>query len=93
MTPRRSVSRRPRLFSSARGTQLFQVLQHGEHSPEVEEGLARSAPNIIQMDPPSHTELRNLMNVQFKPKAVQETEAHMRKIVCETLDRASSGSF
>jgi cholest-4-en-3-one 26-monooxygenase len=27
------------------------------------------------------------MNVQFKPAAVRETEAHMRKIVCETLDR------
>jgi cholest-4-en-3-one 26-monooxygenase len=47
---------------------------------------------LIQMDPPGHTELRNLMNVQFKPRTVHDTEAHMRKIVCETLDRLESRS-
>ena len=44
------------------------------------------------MDPPDHSELRNLMNVQFKPRAVLETEPHMRKIVGETLDRLASRS-
>ena len=47
---------------------------------------------LIQMDPPDTPELRNLMNVQFKPAAVRETEAHMRKIVCETLDRLEGRS-
>jgi cholest-4-en-3-one 26-monooxygenase len=32
------------------------------------------------------------MNVQFKPGAVQETEAHMRQVVFETLDRLASRS-
>jgi cholest-4-en-3-one 26-monooxygenase len=44
------------------------------------------------MDPPGHTELRNLMNVQFKPRAIRQREAHMRKIVCETLDRLDGQS-
>jgi cholest-4-en-3-one 26-monooxygenase len=52
--------------------------------------LART--QLIQMDPPGHTELRNLMNLQFKPRAVRDTEAHMRKIVCETLDPLESQS-
>jgi cholest-4-en-3-one 26-monooxygenase len=44
------------------------------------------------MDPPGHTELRSLMNVQFKPASVRETETQMRKIVCETLDRLEGRS-
>jgi len=44
------------------------------------------------MDPPDHTELRNLMNTNFKPRAALETEPHMRKIVCEALDRLESQS-
>jgi cholest-4-en-3-one 26-monooxygenase len=32
------------------------------------------------------------MNVQFKPSAVRETEAHMRKVVVETLDRLEGRS-
>jgi cholest-4-en-3-one 26-monooxygenase len=53
---------------------------------------AMAGDQLIQMDPPRHTELRNLMNVQFKPAAVRETEAHMRRVVCETLDRLEGRS-
>jgi cholest-4-en-3-one 26-monooxygenase len=73
------VSKHPEIFSSAAGSSALNELRPGERR------LARE--QLIQMDPPDHSELRNLMNVQFKPRAVQETEAHMRKIVCETLDR------
>ena len=72
------VSKRPEIFSSAAGSSALNELHPRERR------LARE--QLIQMDPPDHSELRNLMNVQFKPRAVQETEAHMRKIVCETLD-------
>ena len=73
------VSKHPEIFSSAAGSSALNELRPRERR------LARE--QLIQMDPPDHAELRNLMNVQFKPRAVQETEAHMRKIVCETLDR------
>jgi cytochrome P450 len=52
--------------------------------------LARA--QLIQMDPPGHTELRNLMNTHFKPRAAHDTAAQMRKIVCETLDGLESQS-
>jgi cholest-4-en-3-one 26-monooxygenase len=78
------VSKHPEVFSSAAGTSALNELRPRERR------LARG--QLIQMDPPDHSELRNLMNVQFKPMAVQETEAHMRKIVCETLDRLASRS-
>jgi cholest-4-en-3-one 26-monooxygenase len=73
------VSKHPELFSSALGTSSLNDLRPRERGMAGEQ--------LIQMDPPGHTELRNLMNVQFKPTAVRETEAHMRKIVCETLDQ------
>ena len=35
---------------------------------------------LILMDPPRHTELRYLMNTQFKPRAIRDTVAHMREL-------------
>jgi cholest-4-en-3-one 26-monooxygenase len=78
------VSKHPEIFSSAVGTSALN---------DLPPRLRRLAPDqLIQMDPPGHTELRNLMNVQFKPSAVRETEAHMRKVVVETLDRLEGRS-
>jgi cholest-4-en-3-one 26-monooxygenase len=78
------VSKHPEIFSSAKGTSSLNELRPRER--------AMAGEQLIQMDPPGHTELRNLMNVQFKPRTVHDTEAHMRKIVCETLDRLESRS-
>jgi cytochrome P450 len=78
------VSKNPDLFSSAAGTSALNELHPRERALAKEQ--------LIQMDPPGHTELRNLMNPEFKPRAIRETEAHMRKIVCETLDKLQSQS-
>jgi cholest-4-en-3-one 26-monooxygenase len=78
------VSKNPDLFSSAAPSSALNDLHPREQR------LARE--QLIQMDPPDHSELRNLMNVQFKPRAVHETEAHMRRIVSETLDGMASQS-
>jgi cholest-4-en-3-one 26-monooxygenase len=72
------VSKNPEIFSTEVGTSVLNELHPRERA------MARE--QLIQMDPPGHTELRNLMNVQFKPRAVNETEEHVRKIVIETLD-------
>ncbi len=78
------VSKHPEIFSTERGTSSLNDL------PERLRKLAYD--QLIQMDPPGHTELRNLMNVQFKPSEVRETEAHMRRVVSETLDRLEGRS-
>ena len=78
------VSKHPEIFSSAGGSSSLNELRPRERR------MARE--QLIQMDPPGHTELRNLMNVEFKRRVVRETEAHMRTIVCETLDRLESRS-
>jgi len=76
------VSKHPEIFSSAAGSSSLNELHPRE--------LAMARYQLIQMDPPGHTELRNLMNTQFKPRAVRDTEAHVRKIVCETFDGLGS---
>jgi cholest-4-en-3-one 26-monooxygenase len=73
------VSKHPELFSSAAGSSVLNELR------PYERRLARE--QLIHMDPPRHTELRSLMSAPFKPHAVRKTEAHVRRIVCETLDR------
>jgi cytochrome P450 len=78
------VSKHPEVFSSAEGSSSLNELRPRERR------MARQ--QLIQMDPPGHTELRNLMNTRFKPRAVRETEAHMRRVVCETLDRLEGRS-
>ena len=76
------VSRHPEIFSSEVGSSALNELRPRE--------FAMARYQLIQMDPPRHTELRNLMNTQFKPRAVRDTEAHMRKVVCGTLERLKS---
>jgi cytochrome P450 len=78
------VSKHPEIFSSAAGSSALNDLRPRE--------MRMAKEQLIQMDPPEHSELRNLMNVQFKPRAVDATEAHMRKVVCETLDPLVSRS-
>jgi cytochrome P450 len=78
------VSKHPELFSSAKGSSVLNELR------PYERRLARE--QLIQMDPPDHTELRGLMKAPFKPRAVRETEGPMRRIVCETLDRLEGRS-
>lgn len=78
------VSKHPETFSSSAGTSVLNELRPRERRLASEQ--------LIQMDPPHHAELRNLMNVQFKPRAVQATEANMRKVVRETLDRLEGRS-
>src|SRR5690606_5148642 len=64
------ISRRPRSFSSAHGTQLFEVpLRASGDSPDV--GLA---PSIIQMDPPAHNRHRKLVMSAFTPRMVATLE-------------------
>jgi cytochrome P450 len=72
------VSKHPEIFSSAVGTSALNEVR------PLERKMARQ--QLIQMDPPGHTELRTLMNAQFKPRAVLQTEEHLREIVRETLD-------
>ena len=78
------VSKHPEIFSSAARSSALSELRPRE--------LRLAREQLIQMDPPGHTELRGLMNAPFKPRAVAETEAHIRKIVSETLGRLEGRS-
>lgn len=75
------ISRRPRSFSSAHGTQLF----------EVPLRLARTGdfpvmpPSIIQMDPPEHNRHRKLVMSAFTPRMVATLEPRMREIARESV--------
>jgi cytochrome P450 len=80
------VSRRPRLFSSAQGTQLFEVLQHGKQSEEMREAMSSTAPNIIRMDPPTHNIHRKLVMESFTPRRVAAMEPLVRAIARRSLD-------
>jgi cholest-4-en-3-one 26-monooxygenase len=72
------VSKNSELFSSEAGTCILSDLPPRD--------LENMREQLINMDPPGHTELRNLMNPHFKPSTVGHTEEHTRRIVSETLD-------
>ena len=77
-----AVSRLPRLFSSERGTQLFEVAR-GVAGGAVSQEEAAS---IIRMDPPAHNRHRKLVIGAFAPREIQAMEPRIRAIACETLD-------
>jgi cytochrome P450 len=78
-----SISQRPRLFSSERGTQLFEL------DPARRAQMQRRtdvAPNIIRMDPPRHNRYRKLAIGPFTPGRIAGMEGRIRAIAKRSLD-------
>jgi cytochrome P450 len=75
------ISRRPRTFSSAHGTQLFEVgRQLAGKSLEMDR-----APSIIRMDPPAHNRHRKLAIGAFTPRMVAALEPRVRALARESV--------
>jgi cytochrome P450 len=81
------ISRRPRSFSSAHGTQLFEVPLRlsGRQLP------LDSAPSIIRMDPPAHNRHRKLAIGAFTPRMVAALEPRVRELARECVAGVRSG--
>jgi cytochrome P450 len=75
------ISRRPRSFSSAHATQLFEIpLRHaGQRAP------LEMAPSIIRMDPPQHNRHRKLAIGAFTPRMVASLEPRVRELARECV--------
>jgi cytochrome P450 len=76
------VSRRPDLWSSAKGITQFETTYI---SPE-DMMMNTDGKMLITMDPPRHVRLRRLVNKGFTPRAVGAMEEHIRQITTEILD-------
>src|SRR5512144_1528085 len=65
------ISRRPRTYSSAHGTQLFEIPFRLAGKPA---GLEENARSILRMDPPEHNRHRKLVIGAFTPRMVAALE-------------------
>jgi len=76
------ISRRPRTFSSAHGTQLFEIpVRLAGRNPGVED----MAPSIIQMDPPTHNQHRKLVMRAFTRHTIEGLESRVRALARESV--------
>jgi len=82
------ISRRPRTFSSAHGTQLFEVPRR--LAGQVV-GLEGFAPSIIQMDPPAHNRHRKVVIGAFTPRLVAALEPRVRELARACLSDLRPG--
>lgn len=81
------ISRRPRTFSSAHGTQLYEIpLRLAGQSHDL-----AGAPSIIQMDPPSHNRHRKVVMSAFTPRMVAELEPRVRALARESVAALQPG--
>ena len=78
----REVSKRPKLFSSAHGIRLIDMLRRDANGGEGGEHET-----IVHMDPPRHGQVRSLLNKVFTPRRVAELEPWMRGLIRERLHR------
>ena len=78
------VSKNPEIFSSENGSSILSNLRPRD--------LDNMRQQLINMDPPKHTQLRKIMSPHFKPRAVARTEEHTRRIVDQTLDALTGKS-
>jgi cytochrome P450 len=80
-----TVSRAPRVFSSAAG---FVGLE------DLEPDAMEARRSMIETDPPEHTRLRRLVSPMFTPQAIAEYRAHACAIAGRLLDAAiARGAF
>jgi cytochrome P450 len=76
------ISRRPRTFSSAHGTQLFEIpLRLAGQALGMQDG----APSIIRMDPPAHNRHRKLVIGAFTPRMIAALEPRVRALAHESV--------
>jgi cytochrome P450 len=75
------ISRRPRSFSSAHGTQMFEIPRRISGGALAME----DAPSIIRMDPPAHNRHRKLVIGAFKPRIVAALEPRVRALARESV--------
>jgi cytochrome P450 len=85
------ISQRPRLFSSERGTQLFEAVRRSRGEPIFGQdgsmsAMAASAPSILRMDPPRHNRHRKLVMGAFTPRRIAALEPRIREIAKRSLD-------
>jgi cytochrome P450 len=82
------ISRRPRTFSSAHGTQVFEIPRRlaGQRF-----AMAIIAPSILQMDPPQHNRHRKLAISAFTPRMVATLEPRMRALARESVEAIRPG--
>jgi len=76
-----AVSKSWELFSSARGTALNSDLRPHE--------LPLFQQQMIHMDPPRHTQLRNLINRGFKPSTIAKLDERIRCLAREIIDQVA----
>jgi cytochrome P450 len=75
------ISRTPRTFSSAHGTQLYEIRDRiAGRRHELQ-----SATSIIQMDPPEHNRHRKLAIEAFTPRMVAKLEPRVRELARESV--------
>jgi cytochrome P450 len=79
------ISRRPRTYSSAHGTQLFEVPLRLSGENLAMEGMVEVAPSIIRMDPPEHNRHRKLAISAFTPRMVAALEPRVRALARESV--------
>jgi cytochrome P450 len=72
----RNVLRNPQLFSSV-----------AERPPDVE---VRFRPSMLGMDPPRHTELRDLISRAFTPKMVSALEPRISGLANDLIDQVAT---
>ncbi|MCZ8521246.1 MULTISPECIES: cytochrome P450 [Paenibacillus] len=53
-------------------------------------GMNMRTESLLVMDPPRHTQMRDLVNKAFTPKAINALEEHIRSVTADLLDEAAS---
>ena len=82
------ISRRPRLFSSAHGTQLFEIRDR----LDGRSSLLETAPSIIRMDPPEHNRHRKLVIGAFTPRMIAALEPRVRELARASVATIRAGA-
>ncbi len=76
-----SISRDPATFSSASGTNIFEV--QGEELDTIQRML-------INMDPPGHGKYRRLVSRGFTPRMIAALEPHIRELTRAIVDQIAA---
>jgi cytochrome P450 len=83
-----TVNLEPLVFSSQRGGSILPTSKETEEVGEAEK--SRYGIELVNTDPPRHTQLRKLLESPFRQSAVRSLEATVREVVDELVESIAS---
>jgi cholest-4-en-3-one 26-monooxygenase len=86
-----SITRHADVAAVSRDSDGFSSARHGVLFDDQPRELLDNAPNLLYLDPPAHTRLREMVSRRFTPRMIDRLAGQVRRHTAEVIDAVLAG--